>query len=100
MIWTACAQGGRSSIGEVVIPRSQQEFPIGGHQPFDQSQFLGAVAATIRKAHRVELKLSGIGVTFDMDVGRFMPIGGVEEEPIGAMAKDCRHGVSLKQVTS
>jgi hypothetical protein len=55
-------------------------------QPLDLQNLSAAKSAADLEADRAQPKLRRLILTLDMDMGRLIPISGVEEEPIGPRA--------------
>jgi hypothetical protein len=58
----------------------------------DTSKLAAREAATVVKANRIEPYLRAIGVTFEVDVGRLVPVAREEETAIRTDAKNGGHG--------
>jgi hypothetical protein len=58
----------------------------------DTSKLAAGKAAAVVQANGIEPYLGAIGITFDVDVGRLVPIAGEEETAIRTDAKNGGHG--------
>ena len=57
----------------------------------DAANFLPAETAAVLKPHRAQLELRNLIFMFHMDVDRFIPVTGIEEESIGPFQEYSRH---------
>jgi len=62
------------------------------HEPFDLAYLHPREPTAALQANGVQPQFGDIIVAFDMNVGRLVPITGVEEEPVWPLTQNCRHG--------
>src|SRR3972149_10649714 len=79
---TCCASAARSSLGEVLIPRSTKVSRVLPHQCLQTSDLGPAKPAALRQPYRIEPELAPVRFPLDGYVARLLPVSGVEEEPV------------------
>ena len=91
LIATLSARAGHRSIGEVLIPRSQELRLVGADQFENTCQFVPPEAATLLKTDRTEPNLGAHFLSFHVNMRRFQPVAREEEEPVGSNAENGWH---------
>ncbi|MCI0667032.1 MAG: hypothetical protein L0Y43_03145 [Methylococcaceae bacterium] len=82
MIVTLSAVGISISIVEVRIPSLFDLLFMGADKPHNSANLISREAAAVLQAHRIKPKLGDFVISFDMDVGRFIPITREKEKAV------------------
>lgn len=61
------------------------------HHQYDTSEFAAGKAAAVLEANRVQPHFGAIGIAFNVDVGRLVPIAREEKAAVRADTKDGGH---------
>jgi hypothetical protein len=88
---TLWARAARSSLGEVLIPRSTKLNCVVLHQKLHAPNLGPPKATALGQPNRIKPEFGSIRVPFHMDVPRLVSVSGVEEQPIGSAPEDRRH---------
>src|SRR5687767_13890491 len=73
------------------MPRSQEIFGPLYHDSLYAAKFSRAESAAVSQSHRIEPELHLVGLPFDVDVWRLIPVAGIEEKPIRPLAMNSWH---------
>jgi hypothetical protein len=73
------------------MPRSQEFVGPLNHDPLHASKLSHAEPAAVGQPHRFESKLRLVGLPFDMDMRRLMPVARVKEEPVRPFTMNSWH---------
>jgi hypothetical protein len=83
------------SVVEVFIPTLESARSVSLDDFLETVEFLARKPSASLEADGINPKLCFAVVMLDVDVRRFVPIARVEEEPIGAVSEDRRHGIII-----
>lgn len=61
------------------------------HELLDSTYFRPGESTTPLQTDRIKPKLRNFGLTFDVNMWRFIAVTCVEEEPVGPNPQYCRH---------
>ncbi len=73
-----------SVVLEVLIPILKQLFAVLLYESFDSIDFSPAEAVTSGESRRTQPELCLAGISFDVDMRRFITVARVEEQSVGA----------------
>ena len=82
------------------MPSPQQELLACDHELLNLLKFCRTKPAAARQPDRVEPELRSVRIPFHVDMGRLVPIRGIEEEPICTLTMNGRHMASLTPSTA
>jgi hypothetical protein len=94
---TCCARASQISIGggEVLMPSSQKMLFLRNDQAFNLIEFRSTVPAATSQPYRIEPELRTVCIALDVNVRWLSVVRRIEEEPVGALATNGRHWMSL-----
>ncbi|MDR3567698.1 MAG: hypothetical protein P4L43_06685 [Syntrophobacteraceae bacterium] len=82
MTETVLATAARISVAEVFIPCPLKVVSPFHHEPVKFADLRTAESAAVPQPYRIEPEFGHFFIPFDMNMRRFVPVTGIEEEPV------------------